>query len=948
MHMNLGSKVAVSGPLILVAFLLAVPFIGHAQQAIETADASCNPVVTECGCGQVKNSKGQCEQGSNKYMCPCSETVNGQPTSGQCVAADKCLATKTDGKAPQLPSLPQPPAGSSGSASPPPAATPATAPQLSNSSSPSAGSETGPSAGTSDTANTSASNASGVQNSSDDSPSPSPQNVGGDPNGTSVQTVVPGPDLSPDLSSQQAVLEPSDSPPLSNTDSSGNGPTGQASSAFGSDSSFTQTASQPMGNLEGLTNTDAQSANFSAEPTGQQNAENLQAVQNAADNGNGAAQSALEYQSSTNPDGPPQAEDSTQVRATFYTPGSGGDINGGIYGTHDNYLDPSTPTVAAGPSSGLNYGDVVNVANPATGQSINAVVGDACPGCGSGVDLTPITANAVGLSVEQGTAPMDVSVVGQTGSYAAGAQLAASLNSPPDPWSSAPSSPTNSLGSASPGLASAPAGVGDFAGYASAQAYAENAPLPSSSAYADNVPLPQANPYGQSVFNNGSSDSYASAQPYQSASDLPAGEAPTIEENPQTALEPAPTPTSFAQVTGNNPLTEGGLSMGTSADLNPNSVISQPIATNGEAVPVGEVTSSELPPSAEQLQAQSNDELASVPTEQGQAYPAQAVTSENLPPSSEQLQAQANDEVASYPTEQGQPYPAGQVETGPELEQPSPTASIESQSLEPIGPNAEQPSQTALVESQPLEAIGPGAGEAYPTTPVESASLPSSAEQLQAQANDEVTSAQTEQGPANPTQPVTTESLQALDQLTPQERIADAFNTFLQPVNSVEPAFNDPYSLPQGLSGGTSPGDLAFAQPTAGAPDFENTQVPSWANTVVGDMQGAQTAVQNDYQALANEFGASNSQNASENPETQPSAEAPQENAQPIENPPLPQPRPAYQSSYSGSSIVDYLNSAGQDFSYATRAAMAASQGIANYVGSAAQNLQLLKNLRGF
>jgi hypothetical protein len=46
-------------------------------------------------------------------------------------------------------------------------------------------------------------------------------------------------------------------------------------------------------------------------------------------------------------------------------------------------------------------------------------------------------------------------------------------------------------------------------------------------------------------------------------------------------------------------------------------------------------------------------------------------------------------------------------------------------------------------------------------------------------------------------------------------------------------------------------------------------------------------------------------------------------------------------------SIVDYLNSQGQDSSYAARAALAAKNGISNYTGTAAQNTQLLQSLQG-
>jgi hypothetical protein len=45
---------------------------------------------------------------------------------------------------------------------------------------------------------------------------------------------------------------------------------------------------------------------------------------------------------------------------------------------------------------------------------------------------------------------------------------------------------------------------------------------------------------------------------------------------------------------------------------------------------------------------------------------------------------------------------------------------------------------------------------------------------------------------------------------------------------------------------------------------------------------------------------------------------------------------------YTGNSIVDYLNSQGQASDYNTRAGLAAKQGIQGYVGSAAQNTQLL------
>lgn len=49
---------------------------------------------------------------------------------------------------------------------------------------------------------------------------------------------------------------------------------------------------------------------------------------------------------------------------------------------------------------------------------------------------------------------------------------------------------------------------------------------------------------------------------------------------------------------------------------------------------------------------------------------------------------------------------------------------------------------------------------------------------------------------------------------------------------------------------------------------------------------------------------------------------------------------------YKGSSIIDYLNSIGTDSSFAHRAKLAEQHGIRNYKGTAAQNLELLNTLR--
>lgn len=71
----------------------------------------------------------------------------------------------------------------------------------------------------------------------------------------------------------------------------------------------------------------------------------------------------------------------------------------------------------------------------------------------------------------------------------------------------------------------------------------------------------------------------------------------------------------------------------------------------------------------------------------------------------------------------------------------------------------------------------------------------------------------------------------------------------------------------------------------------------------------------------------------------QPKAETPKvEPAKPIEQPKV----------YSGSSIVDYLKSIGQDSSFKSRQALAKKYGIVAYVGLANQNSALLRKMRGF
>jgi hypothetical protein len=76
---------------------------------------------------------------------------------------------------------------------------------------------------------------------------------------------------------------------------------------------------------------------------------------------------------------------------------------------------------------------------------------------------------------------------------------------------------------------------------------------------------------------------------------------------------------------------------------------------------------------------------------------------------------------------------------------------------------------------------------------------------------------------------------------------------------------------------------------------------------------------------------------------------APAPAPKPTQTPQAPQtPAKQEQSVYSGGSIVDYLGSVGQDKSYAARQKLAAERGIVNYTGSAEQNTELLKKLRGF
>lgn len=59
------------------------------------------------------------------------------------------------------------------------------------------------------------------------------------------------------------------------------------------------------------------------------------------------------------------------------------------------------------------------------------------------------------------------------------------------------------------------------------------------------------------------------------------------------------------------------------------------------------------------------------------------------------------------------------------------------------------------------------------------------------------------------------------------------------------------------------------------------------------------------------------------------------------------QPAPQSNSTYTGTSVVDYLKSVGVDSSFANRKKLALNHGISNYSGSTEQNIKLLAKLRG-
>ncbi len=125
-------------------------------------------------------------------------------------------------------------------------------------------------------------------------------------------------------------------------------------------------------------------------------------------------------------------------KATLYYPGGctvGADpgcspgLEGPKIGSKNNYIDRDTPVVAAGYNSGLKFGDIIYIKNPDTGKSTYAVVGDVCPACGSGIDLTPRVFNELGTYSQVNGRKMSVEVVSRGNSWSGGLKQVASLNS---------------------------------------------------------------------------------------------------------------------------------------------------------------------------------------------------------------------------------------------------------------------------------------------------------------------------------------------------------------------------------------------------------------------------------------------------------------------------------------------------------------------------------------
>lgn len=113
-------------------------------------------------------------------------------------------------------------------------------------------------------------------------------------------------------------------------------------------------------------------------------------------------------------------------------PGCSPGLEGAGVGNRGNEIDWGTPVVAAGPNSGLKFGDIVKFTD-STGVSRYAVVGDICPAC-SGVGNRPdvdLPANfARELGWTDGHRAMKIELVSTGNSWNAGLAEVQALNSP--------------------------------------------------------------------------------------------------------------------------------------------------------------------------------------------------------------------------------------------------------------------------------------------------------------------------------------------------------------------------------------------------------------------------------------------------------------------------------------------------------------------------------------
>jgi|GEM_PF-4687923 len=418
------SRFRAAAILALVCTLIPVAVQAAGDQSSDLSGCAA-PYIAQCGCGLVMNPQTkQCVKGNNSYKCTCQQTDSGVVTSGMCIAQDKCLATKTNGQTPEQPTEQQTQqanngqtAGGAGTGSPGASAqvTPASGVTLQPtqpSATPSAEPPT-----TVQTQNSIVPGTSVLENAfqwitGEGSVAP-----------TSAGNIAPGDFGNDDIIFNPQPIVPTgeaqsftSEPPTTDTNPAPANPDYQPAA-----STFSQTVPQPMGSLQTLTQEQVQSGNSYTQST-------------LTDQSNGQAT--------------PQNINTNDVTGTIYYPGcvngpAGCSLSqeGGLYGSRGNLLDPNVPTVAAGYSSGYQYGQVLSINNPTTGLSVNAVVGDVCPGCGSGIDLTPAAANAIGFTQEQGVASLQVGVVANTSNYSDGSQMTVALNTNPNalnPWSAPP------------------------------------------------------------------------------------------------------------------------------------------------------------------------------------------------------------------------------------------------------------------------------------------------------------------------------------------------------------------------------------------------------------------------------------------------------------------------------------------------------------------------------